>query len=305
MVMAMPGVRDLEVRHLVALRAVAEAGSFGRAAQRLGFSQAAISQQIAGLERAVGQPVFDRPGGPRAVEITPAGQVLLRHAERILAQFADAERELADLRAGTHGRLVVGTFQSISVKLLPALVSRLRQEAPDLDITLVERDANEELIAALVEGDLDVSFLVAPVDDDRLETIELRSDPFVVVLAAESEEPGPTYPTAALCGRSMVGQMPSSCQDLIDDALIAVGVTPRYVFRSNDNAAVQAMVRAGMGPAVLPLLAVDPGDPGVDVRPLDPPLPPRRILVGVRRARTRAPAVDRFLELAREVSAAD
>jgi DNA-binding transcriptional LysR family regulator len=60
-----------------------------------------------------------------------------------------------------------------------------------------------------------------------------------------------------------------------------------------------------MGPAVLPLLAVDPGDPGVDVRPLDPPLPPRRILVGVRRARTRAPAVDRFLELAREVSAAD
>mgnify|MGYP000998080464 CR=1 FL=1 len=82
---------DVELRHLRALRAVAEEGSFIGAADILGFSQAAISQQIAGLERAVGQAVFDRPGGPRPVTLTPAGRILLRYAEDINSQIEAAE----------------------------------------------------------------------------------------------------------------------------------------------------------------------------------------------------------------------
>ena len=75
---------DVEFRHLRALRAVAEEGSFVGAADILGFSQAAISQQIAGLEKAVGVALFDRPGGPRPVTLTPAGRVLLRHADAVV-----------------------------------------------------------------------------------------------------------------------------------------------------------------------------------------------------------------------------
>ena len=78
MLMFMVALRELELRHLVALDAVATEGTFARAAERLGYTQSAVSQQIAALERAVGEKVFDRPGGPRAVELTPFGAELLR-----------------------------------------------------------------------------------------------------------------------------------------------------------------------------------------------------------------------------------
>lgn len=301
----MAGLQDVEIRHLQALRAVAEEGSFGRAATRLGFSQSAISQQITGLERVVGQPVFDRPGGPRRPELTPAGRVLLRHAEIVLDRLESASQELADLRSGTSGRLVVGTFQSVSVKLLPTIVGLVRAEAPDLDIRLVETDYQEELAGGLHAGELDVAFMVAPVIDARIAATELRRDPFVVVLPGDVRETAPDpYPLADLVGRPMVGQGACACQDLIDDGLRAGGLSPNYVFRSNDNGAVQAMVRAGMGPAVLPLLAVDVDDPEVAVRSITPDLEPRRIVVATVRGRTQAPATLRFIELAQEACAA-
>ena len=78
-------LRDLELRHLAALVAVADEGSFARAATALGFTQSAVSQQIAALEKVVGLPVFDRPKGPRPAELTPAGRLLLTHARRTLA----------------------------------------------------------------------------------------------------------------------------------------------------------------------------------------------------------------------------
>src|SRR3954453_20984894 len=118
MIMRLDGI---ELRHLHALRAIASEGSFGAAARRLGFTQSAVSQQIAALERAVGAPVFDRPGGPRPVTLTPAGRVLLRHADAVLDRLAQAERELGDLLAGRTDHLRVGTFQSVSVKLLPTI----------------------------------------------------------------------------------------------------------------------------------------------------------------------------------------
>src|SRR3954447_7272095 len=121
-IMVANGLPVLDLRMLVALRAVAEHRSFGRAADRLGFTQSAISQQIAALERVVGEPVFDRPGGPRPVELTPAGQVLLDHAEAVFRQLHQAEEEVTRLRAGDGGRLVVGTFQSVSVKVLPEVI---------------------------------------------------------------------------------------------------------------------------------------------------------------------------------------
>ena len=87
--MFMP-LRDLELRHLAALDAVATEGTFGRAALRLGYTQSAVSQQIAALERLVGAALFDRPGGPRPVELTPLGDLLLEHA---LARLAREGRE--------------------------------------------------------------------------------------------------------------------------------------------------------------------------------------------------------------------
>src|SRR5437763_13899404 len=101
----------LELRHLVALKAVAEEGAFGRAAVRLGYTQSAISQQIATLEKIVGQRLIDRPGGPRPVSLTEAGRLLLRHIDAIAARLQAAQADLAALDAGDAGPLLVGTYQ--------------------------------------------------------------------------------------------------------------------------------------------------------------------------------------------------
>ena len=87
----------LELRHLIALKAIAEEGTFGRAAKRLGYTQSAISQQIAMLERIVGRRLIDRPGGPRPVSLTEAGDLLLRHADAIAARLQAAQADLAAL----------------------------------------------------------------------------------------------------------------------------------------------------------------------------------------------------------------
>ena len=90
----------VEIRHLAALRAVAETGSFGRAAEQLGYTQSAVSQQIATLEKAVGTKLVERPGGPRPISITEAGNVLLRHADGIVARLRAAQADLAALEIG-------------------------------------------------------------------------------------------------------------------------------------------------------------------------------------------------------------
>jgi DNA-binding transcriptional LysR family regulator len=294
---------DVQIRHLTALRAVAEEGSFVGAADILGFSQAAISQQIAGLERAVGQSLFDRPGGPRPVTLTPAGRLLLKHADAVIERLAVAERELTDLEAGTAGRLIIGTYQSVSVQLLPDLVREMRSAAPNIDIHLIEHADNDSLIDDLLSGDIDVTFLTGPYEDSRLDIIDLGIDPFVVVLAADGDEAkehkGRTFPTRSLIGVPMVGQHNCDCQTAIDEGLRATGVRPRYVFRSNDNGAMQGMVRAGMGPAVMPLLAVDTADPGIVVKRLDPPLDPRTILIALRHGSTALPAAGKFVRIAK------
>ncbi len=294
---------NVELKHLRALRAVAEEGSFIGAADVLGFSQAAISQQIAGLERAVGLPLFDRPGGPRPPTLTPAGRVLLRHADDIAVRLEAAESDLADLTSGTAGRLRIGTYQSVSVQLLPELVSTMRHSSPDLAISLVEEDVQPRLIEALLAGEIDVTFLAGPIEDSRLDMTVLGVDPFVAVLQADGpiaqENPGRELPAAALDGVPMVGQHDCDCQRVVDEGLKAIGVRPRYVFRSNDNGAIQAMVRASMGPAVMPLLAVDLKDPGIVVKHISPPVDPRTIVVAIPKGATTSPAAQHFMRVAK------
>src|SRR5919202_6379499 len=149
----------VELRHLAALEALAEEGSFGRAAQRLGYTQSAISQQIATLERVVGERLVERPGGPRPVTLTEAGRLLLRHAESIMARLKAAQADLAALSAGSAGTLRVGTFQSVGAKVLPTVMRRYREGWPDVEIELHESHSDLELASMVERGDLDLSFV--------------------------------------------------------------------------------------------------------------------------------------------------
>src|SRR5260370_492744 len=129
-------VPDAELRRLAARAAVADEGSFGRAAARLGYSQSTISQQIAALEKAVGGAVFDRPGGPKPVRITPLGALVLAHGRDLLAKAAAMAAALDRFKAG-DGRVDIGTFQSVSNVIVPPVVRRLREEHPRRDSSLL------------------------------------------------------------------------------------------------------------------------------------------------------------------------
>ncbi len=152
----------VEVRHFAALEAVAREGSFGRAAESLGYTQSAISQQIQTLERLVGERLLERPGGPRAVSLTEAGALLLRHAEAIVARLHAAQADMAALAQRRGRRLRVGTFQSVGARVLPAVMRRFTAEWPDVDVELTESSSDEELLRLVERGALDLAFAMPP-----------------------------------------------------------------------------------------------------------------------------------------------
>ena len=176
----------VEVRHFAALDAVAREGSFGRAADRLGYTQSAVSQQIATLERIVGETLVERPGGPRAVSLTDAGEVLLRHAEAIVARLDAARADIAALRAGETGALRVGTYQSVGARVLPEVMRRFLKDWPGIELGLSEPATDPELYGLIESGELDLAFCSPPLPDGPFDMLELMSDPYVLLVPAES-----------------------------------------------------------------------------------------------------------------------
>jgi DNA-binding transcriptional LysR family regulator len=286
----------VEIRHFAALEAVAAERSFGGAARRLGYTQSAISQQIATLERIVGEQLVERPGGPRPVSLTEAGTLLLRHAESIVARLQAAQADLQALRAGEVGLLHVGTFQSVGARVLPEIMRRFTEQWPKIEVTLAELD-DEHVGPAIERGEIDVGFVLLPIEDAPLETVELLRDPYVLVTPAGSPL-GRKRPTLReIAGEPLVGFRASHALEGVEAAFRAEGIEPHWAFRTNDNPTVQGLVGAGVGNAVMPRLTVDEHDPRVDIVDL-PAVPPRIIGVARHRDRYASPAMRAFIETA-------
>src|SRR5436305_2304518 len=178
------GFLGLELRHLAALEAVGRTNSFGRAARDLGYTQSAVSQQIAHLERVVGQRLVERPGGPRPVSLTEAGRLLLRHADAIVAQLDAAQADMAALAEGAAGPLRVGIFQSVGARILPALLRRFTEEWPRVEVRVREETDAAELLRLLEHGELDLTFADLPLPAGPFEWAEILRDPYVLLVAA-------------------------------------------------------------------------------------------------------------------------
>ena len=288
---------DLSSRHLLALRAVAEEGTFGKAADRLGFTQSAVSQQVAALEQMVGQPLFDRPSGPRRPELTEAGRLLLGHAERILEAIQIAEQDLDRFARGVVGKLSIGVFQSISSRVLPSVLRELHQHAPDVELNLMVEEADQ--YTKLANGDVDLLCVSGDIPD-YCECRYLGADPHVALVPAGHPE-GPVD-LLSLSGKPMVGQPKGdTCGIEVDQGLERLGVSPNFAFRSHDNAAVQGMIGAGVGIAIVPLLTVDLTDAATEIRPTVPEIPPRQLWIVWLKGRTLSPIAQRFIDIAVDV----
>jgi molybdate transport repressor ModE-like protein len=291
----------VELRHFLALEAVAREGSFGKAAQSLGYTQSAVSQQIAALERLVGQRLVERPGGPKPVTLTEAGRLLLTHADAIAARVAAAQADLDALGKGEAGTLRVGVFQSVGQRILPELMRRYLSGWPEVKVTLTESANDEELLTLVERGELDLTFSDLPVTEGPFEWVELLRDPYVLVVAADSpladrERP----PTLREIGElDLIGHKHCRTVQRLESMF---GRPLDFVFRSDHNQTVQALVASGVGSALVPRLTMDPEDPTTTMVEL-PKLLPRVIALAWHRDRYRTPAALAFVETAEEVTA--
>jgi molybdate transport repressor ModE-like protein len=292
----------VELRHLAALEAVSREGSFGRAATALGYTQSAVSQQIATLERIVGEKLIERPGGPKPVSLTEAGRLLLRHAEAIVARIAAAQADLTALHDGEAGTLRVGIYQSIGQRILPELMRRYAAAWPLVEVTLTESASDEELLQLVERGELDLTFADLPLIEGPFEFVELLRDPWLLVVPADSPlaDRATPPPLREIAQLDLIGFRQCRSMTQIEAALRR---PIEFVFRSDHNGTVQGLVGAGVGAALLPSLAVDPNDEATRQIELGPNVPPRLIAVAWHRDRYRSPAANAFTELAAEVCA--
>ena len=292
---------DLSLRQLLSFRAVADEGSFHGAADALDYTQSAVSQHVMALEAALGVRLFDRSRGRRTVELTEAGRLLLRHVETITDRLQAARADLLAYAAGETGTLRVGVYQSVGTKILPAILGRFAEAWPAVEVQLREAVSDEGLLELVEPGQLDLTFGVLPTPEGPFDGVELLSDPFVLVVPAKS--PLATLsapPSMSLIGaQRLIGNRACRSTRWVEQQLRAGGAEPVFVFRSEDNGTVQAMAGAGLGTALVPLLAVDTSDPAICVVPTE--LDPRRIAILWHRDRYRSPASEAFVEIALQV----
>jgi DNA-binding transcriptional LysR family regulator len=288
--------RNIELRHLAALEAVGRTHSFVAAARELGYTQSAISQQIAALERSVGQRLVERPGGPRPVALTEAGTLLLRHADSIVAQLDAAEADMAALAEGAAGPLRVGIFQSVGARILPGLLRRFREAWPRVEVRVREETNAADLVRLLEHGELDLAFADLPLPEGPFEWNEILRDPYVLVVPKDDplaqRENAP--PLRELAGRPLV-----TWRQLGEPETFLRGRVPdlNVVFRSDDNGTLMGLVAEGLGYAVVPQLVVNPRNPAYVALPFGNRVPPRQLAIVWHRDRYRSAAAAAFIEL--------
>jgi len=291
----------IELRHLAALEAVARTRSFRAAARELGYTQSAVSQQIAQLEQIVGQRLFDRPGGPRRVDLTEAGALLLRHADAIVARLDAARADMAALAGGEAGTLRVGIYQSVGQRLLPALLRRFRAQWPHVAVALREESGAVDLLRLVEHGELDVTFADLPVPEGPFVWEEVLHDPYVMLVAADSELAARDSrpPLRELARVPLIGRRSGN-----EPERLLRGRVPdlNVVFRTDDNGTVTALVAEGLGAAIEPRLVVENAR-GVKLLPAGSRIPPRTLVIAWHRERYRSAAAGAFVELVRDLGA--
>jgi molybdate transport repressor ModE-like protein len=292
---------NLELRHLAALKAIAEEGTFAAAARRLGYTQSAVSQQIAVLERISGARLVERPPGRRPVGLTPAGALMLRHGRAMLAHAQAVEADLATAEE-PGGTVRLGTYPSIGVHVLPALLHRLRTSCPHVEVHLHESASDFDLLDLVERGQLEMTFCMLPVEDGPFTTVELLADPYVLVLPHDSALADGRRPTVReIAALPLIGFRSCRNDHRIEAQLRGRGYAPSVIFRSDDNPTVQALVGAGIGAALMPRLTVDFDDSHTVCVDLGDLFPPRLLGLVWHRDRQQSDAARALLDVVRQV----
>jgi DNA-binding transcriptional LysR family regulator len=247
----------LGLRELRAVVAVAELGSFRRAAAELGYTQSALSHQVSSLEAALGWPLFHRPGGRGQVRLTAAGQAVCRRARRALGEVEAMAADAEEAERGQRVRVRVGVSQTAAAEIMPPALQVFREEHPGLEVVLSEIDDSADVRAAFRNERLDFAFAHNPEPDDFIEAVPVLEDSWVILTRRDSPIAELTRPGFdALDGLDLVAWTQRwRVQVELEEAWTRRGISPRIVYRTDDNLALQRLVAAGLGHACIGRLA--------------------------------------------------
>lgn len=258
----------IDSRQLEMFQRVIDAGSFSGAARALRCSQPAVSQQMRALERAMGGPLFIRAG--RALRLTEAGQVLARHSATILGDLAVARLQVRAVSALDLGTVRVCGFPSANAFLIPRAAALLRAGAPHIRLELFEQEPPEAL-AMLRRAECDVAVAFAyhdeadddavagtartPLLEERLVLLAPIGHPLVDRVRLDSGEAHPPARLADLAGQAWIAGCPT-CRVTFAQRCQDAGFTPDIVCATDDNMALQSLVAAGLGVALVPAMVL-------------------------------------------------
>lgn len=296
-------MRAFEFRDLQALLSLGRTRSFSAAAAELEYTQSAVSQQIARLERTVGTTLVERARGHRHVSLTKAGEVLLHHAEAVAARLTSASADLDALKSGEAGVLRIGCYQSVGVRLLPRILRVFRDTWPLIEIELTQVEDDAHLLCEVEAGRLDVTFMVLPLIEGPFSFSELLEDPYVVVALPETLPVGHRQSIGwrDLVEKPLITYARMRPEHAVENRLGHPELAKQIEFRSHDGGTLLGMAAEGLGTAVMSWLSVPTGDRGLSVLPLED-VQPRIVGIAWHQDRLETQAVKDFVRIAKQES---
>jgi LysR family hydrogen peroxide-inducible transcriptional activator len=290
----------LEIHQLTYFVAVAETGSFSRAAERCNVAQPSISQQIMKLEQELGAPLFDRLS--RGVVLTEAGRVLLPRANTILSKAQEIKYALSQEVEDGYGTLAVGFIPTISPFVLPSVIKRFGERFPNATLT-VHEDLTETLIENLIDGKLDIGIVSLPVHHHLIRTEELLVEPLLVASSRRYElvnwasirvKALDNFPFIALNEMHCLGeQIQSFCYQQ--------NLNVQIVCHTAQLSTVQNCILLGLGVSLVPqALALSDTSDNIVYRTLSDAVPQRQIAAATHAGRSQSYLATQFIQMVRE-----
>lgn len=284
---------DFNLRQLRMLREVAQRGTIAAAAESLGYTASAVSQQLSALEKSTGVAVLERVG--RNVRLTDAGRELVRHAADLLAGMEAAQAAVEQVTSAVRGELQITIFESVASTLLPQLLIRMAVEHPDLQLRTKQCEPDVAM-EALALGEIDLAFAIdyrhapAPRRTDIVRHT-LMEDRFHVLVPDNDPIQRTTVSLAELHDRAFIASpLDMSCGRCVAMACRDAGFEPNVVHQLDDYPTTLHLVGAGQGIALVPDLGLVTKPPGVRVLNLEPGLS-RAVQIAYRTASAERPSI--------------
>jgi LysR family transcriptional regulator, hydrogen peroxide-inducible genes activator len=246
----------MEFHQLRYVCAVADTGSFSRAAERCQIAQPSLSQQVLKLEEELGAKLFDRLG--RGVRLTESGRAFLPHARVILEQMDLARATVAANDSAFRGSVTIGAIPTVAPYLIPRYTADFTKRHPEARLRIVE-ETTPVLIAGLRDLSIDFAILALPLRHKDLELQPIRTEPLLA--AVPKQHPlasSDSLSLADLRGESFVLLRDGHCfRDLSLSICRSANVNPNIAFESGQFSSILGMVAAGIGLSLVPDMAVD------------------------------------------------